>query len=191
MTFKLTAKLDPGFHIYKQIDQPMPPGAGPVYTTFDFFDTAGLKVEGDWQASKEAIKHKEAVWPDLPFVEYFEDEVTWSVKLKVPDGTEPGKKALRCQAGFMICNDKSCSPPGQWTAPDAELTVLSASEAPPRPPRRQPQPQRVLRKKSPQRGPPSPLRLPPIRDRQRPRWPRTPHPRPRFRARSPRRPSRA
>ncbi|MGP0065750.1 MAG: protein-disulfide reductase DsbD family protein, partial [Isosphaeraceae bacterium] len=45
----------------------------------------------------------------------------------VPDGTEPGKKALRCQAGFMICNDKSCSPPGQWTAPDAELTVLSAS----------------------------------------------------------------
>ncbi|MGP0062020.1 MAG: hypothetical protein ACLQGP_00275, partial [Isosphaeraceae bacterium] len=92
VTFKLTAKLDPGFHIYKQIDQPMPPGAGPVYTTFDFFDTAGLKVEGDWQASKEAIKHKEAVWPDLPFVEYFEDEVTWSVKLKVPDGTEPGKK---------------------------------------------------------------------------------------------------
>jgi thiol:disulfide interchange protein len=129
VTYKVTAKLDSGYHIYKQIDKPMPPGAGPVYTTFDFFDTAGLKIEGDWQASKEPIKHKEPVWPDLPFVEYYEDEVTWSIKLKIPEGTEPGKKALRCQAGFMICNEKSCSPPGQWTMPDAELTIVPASGA--------------------------------------------------------------
>ena len=129
VTFKVTAKLDPGYHIYKQVEKPMPPGSGPVYTTFDFFDPAGLKVEGDWQVSKEPIKHKEPVWPDLPFVEYYEDEVTWSVKLKIPEGTEPGKKTLRCQAGFMICNEKSCSPPGQWTLPDAELTVLPGAGA--------------------------------------------------------------
>jgi thiol:disulfide interchange protein len=126
VTFKVTAKLDPGYHIYKYTEKPLPPGSGPVYTTFDFFDTAGLKVEGDWQVSKEPIKHKEPVWPDLPFVEYYEDEVTWSVKLKVPEGTEPGKKTLRCQLGYMICNEKSCSAPGQWTLPDAELTVLPA-----------------------------------------------------------------
>ncbi len=124
VAYKVTVKLDPGFHIYKQVEKPLPPGAGPVYTTFDFFDTAGLKVEGEWSASKEAVKHKEAVWPNLPFVEYYEDEVVWSLKLKVPDGIEPGKKTLRSQAGYMICNDKSCSPPGQWTVPDAELMVL-------------------------------------------------------------------
>lgn len=127
VTFKVTAKLDEGYHIYKEIDKPRAPGAGPVYTTFDFFDPAGLKVDGNWKASKEAIKHKEPVWPDLPFVEYYEDEVSWTIKLKVPEGTEPGKKKLRCQMGFMICDEKSCSPPGQWTAPDAELTVLPAA----------------------------------------------------------------
>ncbi len=139
VTYKVTVKLDPGYHIYKQVDKPLPPGAGPVYTTFDFFDTAGLKLEGEWSASKEAVKHKEAVWPNLPFVEYYEDDVIWSIKLKVPDGIEPGKKTLRSQAGYMICDDKSCSPPGQWTVPDAELTVLPGgaaakpAEAAPRP----------------------------------------------------------
>ena len=125
VTFTVTAKLDSGYHIYKEVAKPLAAGEGPVYTTFDFFDTAGLTLEGAWKASRDPIKHKEAVWPDLPFVEYYEDEVTWSIKLKVPDGTEPGKKVLRCQTGFMICNDKSCSPPGQWTAPEAELTILA------------------------------------------------------------------
>jgi thiol:disulfide interchange protein len=126
VTFKVIAKIDPGFHIYKDTDKPKQWRSGPVYTTFDFFDTAGLKIEGEWAASKEAIKHKEPVWDELPFVEYYEDEVTWSIKLKIFEGTEPGKKVLRCQVGYMICNDKSCSSPGQWTLPDAELTVLPA-----------------------------------------------------------------
>ncbi len=42
----MTVKLDPGYHIYKQIEKPAA-GAGPVNTTFDFFDTAGLKVEAN------------------------------------------------------------------------------------------------------------------------------------------------
>jgi thiol:disulfide interchange protein DsbD len=129
VTFKVTAKLKPGYHIYKYSDKPRGQEVGPVYTTFDFFDTAGLKPEGDWQASREPIKHKEPNFPDLEFVEYYEDEVTWSIKLKVPEGTEPGKKALHCQAGYMICNDKSCSNPGHWTLPEAVLTVLSAGTA--------------------------------------------------------------
>ena len=57
-------------------------------------------------------------------MEYHENEVTWSIKLKVPGGAEPGKKVLRCQAKYQVCDDKSCSFPGQWTLPDAELTVL-------------------------------------------------------------------
>jgi thiol:disulfide interchange protein DsbD len=126
VTFKVTAKLGPGFHIYKYAKEPKGPGQspGPVSTTFDFFDTAGLKVEGDWTASKEAEKHKEPAFPDLDFVEFYEDEVTWSIKLRIPPGTEPGKKELRCQAGYQVCNAKSCSFPGQWTVPAAELTVV-------------------------------------------------------------------
>ena len=46
VTFKVTAKLDPGYHIYKYTKEKPMRGAGPVYTTFDFFDTAGLQGRG-------------------------------------------------------------------------------------------------------------------------------------------------
>ncbi len=55
--------------------------------------------------------------------------MTWSIKVKIPAGTKPGKKTLRCQAGYMICSDQNCSIPGQWTLPDAELTVILGPEA--------------------------------------------------------------
>jgi len=123
VTFKVTAKLDPGTHIYGYSKTQ---GPGPIRTSFDFFDPAGLKMEGDWSASKEVEKHKDPNFKDLDFVEFHEDEVTWSIKLKVPADAEPGKKALRCQARYMVCNDKNCSVPGQWTLPEAVLTVLPA-----------------------------------------------------------------
>jgi thiol:disulfide interchange protein len=125
VTFKVTAKLDPGSHIYKY-SKSTEHGSGPINTTFDFFDTAGLKVEGDWTPSKEPEKHKDPNFADVDSVEYHENEVTWSVKLKVPENTAPGKKALRCQARYMVCDARHCSFPGQWTLPEAVLTVSPA-----------------------------------------------------------------
>ncbi len=121
VTFKVTAKLDSGYHIYKYSKKQ---GSGPVPTSFDFFGRAGLEVEGEWKASRDAEKHKDPNFADLEFVEYYEDEVTWSIKLKVPDSTAPGKKSLLCQVRYMVCDAKTCSIPGRWTLPDAELTVL-------------------------------------------------------------------
>ena len=123
VTYKVTAKLEPGYHVYKY-SKSKERRPGPVSTTFDFFDPAGLKVEGDWTASQEPEKHKDPNFSDLDSVEYHENEITWSIKLKVPEDIAPGKKALRCQAGYMVCDAKSCSIPGQWTLPDAELTIL-------------------------------------------------------------------
>ena len=125
VTFQVTAKIDAPWHIYQYAR--VQPADGPKLTSFDFFDPAGLKPQGDWAASREPIKKNEPAFPNIPFLEYFEDEVTWSLKLLVPAGTAPGKKALRCQASYMICSDQNCSFPGQWTLPDAELTVLPAT----------------------------------------------------------------
>ncbi len=62
----------------------------------------------------------------MPMVlEFYEDEVTWSIPLEIPPGTEPGKKTLRCQVGYQICNALSCKIPGQWTLPDVVPTVLA------------------------------------------------------------------
>jgi thiol:disulfide interchange protein len=123
VTYKVTAKVDEPWHIYKYSKKPS--DDGPKYTEFDFFDPAGLKLEGDWSPSTEPIKKKEPAFPDIPFLEYHEEEVTWSIKLKVPADARPGKKTLKCQVGYMICSDQNCSFPGQWTLPDAELTITS------------------------------------------------------------------
>jgi thiol:disulfide interchange protein len=128
VTFKVTAKLEPGNHIYKHRKDSQAV-AGPVPTTFDLFDTGGLEVQGDWTASKEAIQHKDTNFADLPFVEYHEDEVTWSIKLKVPPGAAAGKKTLQVQVGYMVCNDKVCMGPGRWTLPAATLTVAQGDGA--------------------------------------------------------------
>lgn len=93
----------------------MSPRAGPVPTTFDLFDPGGLEVQGDWSASGEPALRKGASFPDLPFVEYDEDRVTWSVALEVPAGEPPGRKPIRVQAGHVIRNEKTCSAPGRWT----------------------------------------------------------------------------
>jgi thiol:disulfide interchange protein DsbD len=127
VTYQVTAKLEPGWHIYTYAKNQV--NDGPRNTTFDFFDTAGLKPVGDWTASKPPIREKEPAFPNLPFLEFYEDEVTWSLKLLVPPGTPPGKKVLRCQAGYQICNAQSCKIPGQWTLPDVTLTVLPGGAA--------------------------------------------------------------
>ncbi len=120
VTFKVTAKLDAGFHIYKYSKEQ---GSGPVPTSFDFFDPAGLEIDGDWTASRDPEKHKDPNFPDVASVEYYEDDVTWSIKLKIPATAAPGKKTLRCQARYMVCDAKTCSIPGRWTLPDVELTI--------------------------------------------------------------------
>ena len=122
LTFKVTAKLNPGWHIYIYSKQEQ--SEGPKNTKFDFFETAGLVVDGDWTASKTPIRKKEPAFPDLDSVSFFEDEVTWSLNLKVPADAMAGKKILRCQASYQICNAQSCSFPGKWTLPDVELTIL-------------------------------------------------------------------
>jgi thiol:disulfide interchange protein len=128
VTFKVTAKLDSGYHIYKYSKEQ---GSGPVPTSFDFFGRSGLELEGKWTASIDPEKHKDPNFPDVDFVEYYEDEVTWSIKVKVPATAAPGKKTLRCQARYMICDAKTCSIPGRWTLPDVELTVVEGGGSQP------------------------------------------------------------
>ena len=61
-----------------------------------------------------------------PFA-FYEDEVTWKIKLGFPPCTEPAKKAIPAQDGYHNCNDQTCMVPGQWTLPAVELTVLEGS----------------------------------------------------------------
>jgi thiol:disulfide interchange protein len=125
VTLKVTAKLKPGWHIY--IQAKAQEGEGPRKTVFDVFDTAGLRVSGEWKPDRAPESKAEPAFDNQVF-SYFEDEVTWSLLLKVPAGTSPGKKSIRVQASYQICNAQSCSFPGRWTLPEATVTVLPAGD---------------------------------------------------------------
>jgi thiol:disulfide interchange protein DsbD len=134
VSLRVKAKLSPGWHIYTQAKTQE--GEGPRKTVFDLFDPAGLEVAGDWKAARKPESKAEPAFDNQVF-EYFENEITWSIPLKVPAGTAPGKKVLRLQASYQVCNAQSCSFPGRWTLPEATLTVLAAQVEAVEPPRQE------------------------------------------------------
>ena len=124
VTYQVKAKIAPPWHIYKYAKTPL--DNGPRLTEFDFFDTAGLKPEKGWNASPAPIRKQEPAFPEIPYLEYHEDEVVWSQQLRVPTDAASGTVKLQCQIGYMICSDQNCSFPGQWTLPPAVLTIKGA-----------------------------------------------------------------
>lgn len=129
---KVRAKLKPGWHIYtfaeKQRDE------GPRHTLFDAFDLDGLEKSGDWKADREAHSKAEPAFENKVF-EYYEDEVVWSLPLKVP-ADAAGDKEVKVQASYQVCNASSCSFPGRWTLPAATFKVVGEAAAPPAPSRK-------------------------------------------------------
>lgn len=125
VTYTVSARLNPGWHIYTYSEKQ--PDQGPRATQFDFFDPDGLKVVGNWKPSKEAHRKQEPAFNNLE-VAFYEDEVSWSVELQAPADIAPGKKTLRCQASYQICNAMSCSFPGRWTLPEVAINVVGGGE---------------------------------------------------------------
>ncbi|WP_406695231.1 cytochrome c biogenesis protein CcdA [Singulisphaera sp. Ch08] len=122
VTYTVTAKVAPGWHIYQY--KANPKGDPTRDTYFDFFDPAGLKPVGDWTAAKKPIRKAEPAFNN-EILEFYENEAKWSLKLQIPPGTAPGPKILRSQAIFQICDASSCKPPARSTLPDVSLTVLA------------------------------------------------------------------
>jgi hypothetical protein len=119
-TYQVKAKLDPGWKIFPY--SPVQPERAPVSTKFDFFDTGGLKVSGDWRASKAVAKQVSPVF-NGESVEFFEKEVTWSLRIIVPKGTKPGDKTLKFQACYQLLSDTAVTAPGRWTLPDVTIRI--------------------------------------------------------------------
>lgn len=127
VTYQVTARVAKPWHIYTYAKELA--SEGPRNTQFDFFDPAGLTPVGDWKASRPPITRKEPAFPDLESVSYFEDEVTWSLSLRVPADAQGGQKTLRNQIYFQICNEQSCKPPIRSTVPDVTLTIAGNAGA--------------------------------------------------------------
>src|SRR3954452_5885917 len=57
VTYRVTAQVQEPWHIYAYAKTQ--PAQGPRSTQFDFYDTAGLQLAGDWTASRAPIRTKE------------------------------------------------------------------------------------------------------------------------------------
>lgn len=125
---QVRAKLQPGWHIYTFAEKQRE--AGPRHTLFDVFDLAGLEKDGDWTADRDAKAAPEPAFDNNVF-EYYEDEVVWSLSLKIPADAAPGEKSIQVQASYQLCNASSCTFPGRWTLPAATLTVAGKAAASP------------------------------------------------------------
>lgn len=121
VTYVITAKLLPGCRIHPYRDAAAAAGVDVASTRFDFFDTGGLKPEGDW-AALEPTRFEILAMANRP-LELHDGEVNWIITLKVPPGMKPGKTTLRCQASYQVVERLKVSLPGRWTLPEVVLTI--------------------------------------------------------------------
>jgi hypothetical protein len=121
-TYNVKVRLDDGWRIFPYSpEQPME--EGPVFTKFDFFDTGGFEVVSDWHASTPATARPLRAFPGRQTVGCYDEEVTWSIRLKVPKAMEAGERNLKCQANYQLMNDKVVTFPGRWTLQEVWVKV--------------------------------------------------------------------
>jgi thiol:disulfide interchange protein DsbD len=121
-TYNVKVHLDDGWRIFP-FSPEQPVDGGPVFTKFDLFDTGGFEVVSGWHTSKPATAKHLPAFPDRRTVEFYEDEVTWSIRLKVPQTMNAGERTLKCQASYELVSDKAVTFPGRWALPEVRVKV--------------------------------------------------------------------
>ncbi|WP_169976918.1 protein-disulfide reductase DsbD family protein [Tautonia rosea] len=130
VNYQVKVSLAPTWHIYA-ISDTIPEGVAAVPTRFDLFGLSGLEPAGDWTSDREAHKPEEV--SGVLAYDYFEDEVVWTLPLRVPADAAPGERAIRTQIQFQLCDPKSCKPPARVTLSPVTLTVLEGDGSTPAP----------------------------------------------------------
>ncbi len=123
VTYSVTAKVEEPWHIYAYSPELLS-GVTAFPTMFELFDTDGLDVAGEWTPDRPALEPEPG--NNVLTFDFYEDEITWSVPLKVPNDANAGTKSIYNQVSFMICDDKSCQPLAMKTLDPVVLTVAGA-----------------------------------------------------------------
>ena len=119
-TLLMTAKADPGWHVYSQ---DIPPN-GPVPTSFQFEKSSSYSLLGKVREPKPIEEND----PNFNMVlKFFANKVTFSQKINV---LTQNNFILKGKLEYMCCDDKQCLPPTEvefeFTVkgnPNAEATV--------------------------------------------------------------------
>ena len=96
----LKATIDDGWHIYSAYQE----DGGPVKTSFTFLPSAAYVLSGDIIEPRPLTRYEQAFRME---VSYFENEVIFQQKIKLPDSPAFVPGNLK----FMACNDRQCLAP--------------------------------------------------------------------------------
>ncbi len=121
VTLKLTAKLDPGWHLYSLT--PTPDNI-PIPTTVNFGEAPAVESFAIYQPKAEkkfdpSFGHE---------TETFLNEAVLLVPVHLKNDAPAGELPLTAQVRYQTCNDKLCKPPKKKTA-SFTLTVDPAAPA--------------------------------------------------------------
>ncbi len=118
---RLTAVLEPGWHLYS----PTTPPGGPNPTTLALAPDPSIATARFFQPK-----------PDRKFdpnfqldTETFENQVTFVVEADLAGTAAPGALKLMAQVRYQSCTDKICLPPKKKTA-EAVITVAASAASP-------------------------------------------------------------
>ncbi|HKQ79933.1 MAG TPA: cytochrome c biogenesis protein CcdA, partial [Blastocatellia bacterium] len=120
----ITAKLEPGWHLYA-LTQQAPPRAAKV--TID--ENGVFKMNGAVQQPKPKIyKDPNFSMPgEPPFMsQAFENEVTFTAPVKVANDAKTGAQQLIAKFSYQVCNDTTCLRPTTKTF-EIETMIAAAS----------------------------------------------------------------
>ena len=109
VALRLTAKLEPGWHLYSL--SPTPDNI-PIPTTVSFAESPSVESISLYQPKPEKKL-------DLSFgyeTETFVDEAVLLVQAQLKKDAPPGALALTAKVRYQTCNDKTCKPPKTKTA---------------------------------------------------------------------------
>src|SRR5215470_8464177 len=118
---KLTAKLEPGWHLYSLTT---PPG-GPIPSTAALAENPAVERVALYQPKPER-----KLDPNFGIdTETFSEEAVFLVGAQLKQDAAPGDVALEAQVRYQSCNDKLCLPPRKKTA--QFVVAVDRSSSPP------------------------------------------------------------
>src|SRR5215471_5099996 len=121
VVLRLTAKIDPGWHMYSLTP---PPPDGPNATTVTLADNPSVE---SFQVFQPKADRK--FDPNFKFdTETYSNEVVFLIPAKLKADAPAGKLALTAQTRYQTCNDTECKRPKK-SAADFELTVDPSAAA--------------------------------------------------------------
>ncbi len=103
LTLQLKATIEPGWHLYGIEQEP----DGPIPTRVSLAPDQPFEQVGSIDFSEPAM----TLDPNFgKMVHFYQDEATFTIKLKVGISAPPGKIDVRVNASFQSCNDGLCLP---------------------------------------------------------------------------------